>query len=237
MFVACYTFQPVKAGASSQVGLELAGDTDWWPVFHHDSAHTGYSTSIAPNTNQTLWTYTTGGSVDSSPAAVNGIVYIGSSNDNVYALNATTGALMPGWPYVTGGSVGSPAVVGGIIYVGSSDGNVYALNATTGVLVWKYQCAVNQLTVASGVVYVGSQNHNVYALNAATGVLLWTYTTGDIVGSSPAVSGGVVYVGDHNGDVYALNTTYGTLMPGWPYTTRSGSPVPSSPAVAAALFM
>ena len=31
-----------------------------WPMFHHDLTHTGYSTSTAPNTNQTLWNYTNG---------------------------------------------------------------------------------------------------------------------------------------------------------------------------------
>jgi len=30
--------------------------------------------------------------VNSSPAVANGVVYVGSINDNVYALNAATGA-------------------------------------------------------------------------------------------------------------------------------------------------
>ena len=38
-----------------------------------------------------VWNYTTGGRVYSSPAVVNGVVYVGSENNNVYALNATTG--------------------------------------------------------------------------------------------------------------------------------------------------
>ena len=35
-----------------------------------------------------LWSYTTGGFVESSPAVANDAVYIGSDDDNVYALNA-----------------------------------------------------------------------------------------------------------------------------------------------------
>ena len=38
-----------------------------------------------------LWNYTTGARFDSSPAVVNGVVYIGSDDDNVYALNAANG--------------------------------------------------------------------------------------------------------------------------------------------------
>ena len=67
----------------------------------------------------------------SSPAVANGVVYVGSDDHNVYALNATTGAKL--WNYTTGGYVlSSPAVVNGVVYVGSDDDNVYALNATTG---------------------------------------------------------------------------------------------------------
>jgi glucose dehydrogenase len=40
------------------------------------------------------WSYTTGGKVYSSPAVANGVVYVGSIDGNVYALNASTGALL-----------------------------------------------------------------------------------------------------------------------------------------------
>ena len=75
--------------------------------------------------------------VNSSPAVANGVVYVGSDDNNVYALNASTGALL--WSYTTGSTVvSSPAVANGVVYVGSSDDNVYALNASTGALLWSY---------------------------------------------------------------------------------------------------
>jgi outer membrane protein assembly factor BamB len=85
-----------------------------------------------------LWSYTTGGGVNSSPAVANGVVYVGSGDGNVYALNASTGALV--WSYATGGGVyfSSPAVSNGVVYVGSMDHYVYALNASTGTLLWSY---------------------------------------------------------------------------------------------------
>jgi outer membrane protein assembly factor BamB len=55
----------------------------------------------------------------------NGVVYVGSDDYNVYALNAKTGAKL--WSYTTGSVVeSSPAVANGVVYVGSDDGNVYA---------------------------------------------------------------------------------------------------------------
>jgi outer membrane protein assembly factor BamB len=83
-----------------------------------------------------LWNYPTG-TVDSSPAVVNGMVYVGSSDGNLYALDASTGALL--WSYTTGGLFrSSPTVAKGVVYVGSWDHNVYALNASTGAKVWSY---------------------------------------------------------------------------------------------------
>jgi eukaryotic-like serine/threonine-protein kinase len=76
-----------------------------------------------------LWSYDTGGVVDSSPAVANGVVYVGALHnhvgDSVYALKASTGAKL--WSYSTGGDVySSPAVANGLVYIGSDDLNVYA---------------------------------------------------------------------------------------------------------------
>ena len=57
---------------------------------------------------------------------VNGVVYVGCRDRNVYALNAANGAKV--WNYTTGDAVdSSPAVANGVVYVGSGDYKVYAL--------------------------------------------------------------------------------------------------------------
>ena len=182
---------------------------DWWPTLHHDLTHAGYSTSTGPLTNQLLWNYTTGNIVDySSPAVINGEVYVGSNDNYVYALDAATGAYI--WSYKTGNSIdSSPAVADGIVYVGSEDHNVYALNATTGTKIWSYGTGdevESSPAVANGVVYIGSDDNNLYALNATSGDTIWTYGTGNLVDSSPAVANGVVYVGSNDDNVYAFGT-------------------------------
>ena len=194
-----------------------------WSTFRHDQSHSGSSTSVAPTTNRTLWTYTTGGQVLSSPAVSGGIVFVGSNDGKVYALNATTGTQI--WNYTTGNYVySSPAVSDGAVYVGSNDGKVYALNATTGGKIWNYTTSgsvQSSPAVSGGIVFIGSFDGKVYALNATTGTQIWNYTTGipGRVNSSPAVSGGVVYVGSYDNNVYALNATTGGKI--WNYTTAS----------------
>jgi len=58
----------------------------------------------------------------------NDVVYFGSLDGKIYALDANNGA--KAWEFATGNTVGSgPAVADGIVYVGSNDGNLYALRA------------------------------------------------------------------------------------------------------------
>ena len=225
-------------GSPGLLGSQSTVDpTDWWPMFHHDLTHTGSSTSTAPTTNQTLWNYTTGSWVGSSPAVVGGIVYVGSGDQNVYALNAATGAQI--WNYTTGDFVySSPVVADGKVYIGSGDeygglgnGTIYCLNASSGAFIWSYAAppwVESSPAVVGGVVFVGSGNGKVYALNASNGAFIWNYLTGGSVFSSPAVAGGVVYVGSEDDKVYALNAATGAFI--WSYTT--GNWVLSSPGVA-----
>jgi outer membrane protein assembly factor BamB len=204
--------------------------TDDWTMFRHDAQHSGYSTSTAPSTNQTQWSFTTGSDVYSSPAVADGKVYIGANDGRIYCLNAATGALI--WTYKTGNDARSPAVADGKVYVGSWDDKVYCLNAASGASIWNYTTSgavPSSPAVADGKVYIGSYDSKIHCINAATGTLNWSYATGGLVYSSPAVADGKVYAGSRNGNLYCLNAVEGTLN--WSYTT--GNSVDSSPAVVA----
>ena len=59
---------------------------------------------------------------------VNSVVYVGSIDGKVYALDAGDGSLK--WQYNTGGSVASSLTVSdGLVYVGSYNNKIYAINA------------------------------------------------------------------------------------------------------------
>jgi len=89
------------------------------------------------------------------------VVYVGSADYKVYALNASTGALL--WSSATAGGGGALAVANGVVYLGS--GKLYALNARTGTKLWSYDTGrgAGSPIVSNGVVYVGDYNGNVYA--------------------------------------------------------------------------
>jgi outer membrane protein assembly factor BamB len=206
-----------------------ANNNDSWPMFQNDLAHSGYTASTGPLTNQTLWSYQTG-PILSSPTVADGKVYVGLNDGKVLALNAGNGVVL--WSYQTGGAVYStPAVADNVVYFGSWDNSVYALNALTGAVLWSHKTGSyvqSSPAVANGVVYIASYDANVSALDATTGNLLWSYKTGaGAVGSSPAVVNGIVYVGDNGGKVWALDASTGTAI--WSF--KAGDTVYSSPAV------
>jgi outer membrane protein assembly factor BamB len=100
----------------------------------------------------------------------NGLIYFGSNDNNIHALNAHTGTNI--WTYQTGGDVvSSPAIADDTVFVGSHDNNLYALNATSGTLLWKYKTlekVVSSPAVANGAVYFGSYDHLIYAIGESS---------------------------------------------------------------------
>ncbi len=219
----------IAAGFASALNYssQLNNNTDAWPTFSKDPAHSGYSASPGPLTNQTLWSYKTD-SIKSSPTVVGGVVYFGSKE--VLALNVSTATIL--WSYQSGGGVFSaPSLADGRVFFGSWDNNIYALNASTGALLWSYRTGSyvqSSPVVVNGVVYTASYDANVYALDAVTGNALWIYPTGSgAVGSSPAVVNGLVYIGDNGGQVHAINAATGARV--WKF--NAGDTIYSSPSV------
>lgn len=177
-----------------------------------------------------MWTFKTGAPVWSSPTLVDDVIYIGSDDKNVYALDAATGGRK--WAAQTGGIVRCrPAVAEGTVYFSSDDGFLCAVDSSTGAQKWRFDTGGGDVkrilpdavgtawdymqsspAVSGGVVCVGSANGNVYAVDAKDGKEKWHFKTGDIVRSSPRVAKGVVYVGSNDGFLYALDAAAGTLV-------------------------
>jgi hypothetical protein len=96
------------------------------------SSYTATDSAAARENPRLRWYFETGGGLaNSNPAVVNRTVYVGSTDQNVYALDATEGTER--WRFRTGYWVGGgPAVADGAVYACSADQNVYALDAADG---------------------------------------------------------------------------------------------------------
>ena len=206
------------------IGVASADNSDDWPMFHHDLALSGYSSSDAPSTNAMAWIYDTGSEIYSSPAVVDGILYVGAMDGNLYAVKANSGSLA--WTYNAGAEIySSPAVSDGNVYFLSTDGVVHAVDAVSGGLNWSATIGPgpwdwSSPAVHDGHVLIASSNGIVYSLDASSGAINWSSNIGGRPDSPIAVANGKVYTGTHNFDnskptLVALNEMDGSAN--WTY--------------------
>ena len=209
-----------------------------WPKLHFDAANTGFNPNetVLNASNvaslHTIWHFVANSLVQSTPAESNGVIYVGSQDHHLYALNGSTGKQI--WSYETRRRVlvSSPAVAGSLVYVTDQSNTLYAINATSGLRQWKVGIGGSELSspsVVNGVLYLPTSTGSLYALNASTGSKKWQFISG--AGqplTMPAVAGSYAYTGSSDGHVYAVNLSNGQLA--WSFATTLEST--SAPAVA-----
>ena len=193
-----------------------------WPAFRHDSTRSGSTTGGgSTNSVKQLWNYSTNAAVWSSPAVVEGRVFVGCKDCYIYCFNSTNGQML--WRFPTGGEVNSsPAVDNGFVYVGCDDSWVYCINVTSGMPLWISKVGGlvrSSPAVVDGRVYIGSGNRDLFCLNASDGNTIWTFQTPLCVDSSPAVLDGIVYFASDDYFVYSLNASTGNEI--WHHHTGS----------------
>ncbi len=173
------------------------------------------------------WTFTTGGGIYSSPAlGSDGTIYVGSSDNKLYALNSDG---TKKWEFLTGGDVLTPSLgADGTIYVGSDDKKLYAIS-TSGTKKWAFdaQASVTDVAIGSdGTIYMGSNDKKLYAINA-DGTRKWTYEASESLGPPVVDVDGTIYV---RSGYYTLIALFpqGTLK--WQYTQANYN-IYASPAI------
>lgn len=198
------------------------------PCREHREDAPGYVVALDAETGRELWRFRAG-VVESSPLLVDGVLYFGSWDKKMYALDATTHRVK--WSFAAGDEIkDGPAYANGTIYFGSYDGKVYALDARTGRKRWSASGVANFYStpaVAYGRVFIGNTDGRVYAFGAKTGNLLWAHATGNYVYASPAVWQRKVYAGSYDKRFYAFDAGTGDVV--WSFDARG--PVSGSATV------
>src|SRR5215471_3948967 len=91
-------------------------------MFRGNSQHSGiYRAPGVPSFSRVKWKFSTGGRIVSSPAMGYGVVYFGSADHFLYAVDLEAGTQK--WKFKTdSGVASSPALYDGAVYFGSYDG-------------------------------------------------------------------------------------------------------------------
>ena len=214
------------------------------PLVHKGIVYAGITDNNTRAFNATTghyeWGYKTDGPIYSSPAADGNILFFGSNDTKLYALDASGAAPVSLWNFTTNGAIRStPAIENGKVFFGSDNHTLYALNEMTGELIWSWATTSvnvklrNGVVIANNKVYVTSTDApKVYALNAnvAPGnytetdfdIRYWTKDlsisgfSGSISGlNEPIYAGGKIVVTSTGGDpamLFALDADVGNVL-------------------------
>ena len=188
-------------------------------------------------------------SLETTPIVVDGVMYVTTAFNHVYALNAKTGEqywhykhkMGPITTYCCGPNNRGVAVTGDKVFMATLDAKLLALDAKTGSLVWETEIADPELgysetmapTAVNGKILIGTNGGEygirgfVRAYDAETGKQVWNFDT------IPEKSAGVWATHDATGrdmhrDIAAEKAAYEKL--GDPYKTLGGG-VWQNPAV------
>ncbi|MEO8537866.1 MAG: PQQ-binding-like beta-propeller repeat protein, partial [Betaproteobacteria bacterium] len=138
-------------------------------------------------------------SMETAPIVVNGVMFLTTSFNHVYAINAATGEeywhykhkMGPITTFCCGPNNRGVAIEGGTLFMGTLDAKLVALDAKTGKVLWETQIADPEKgysetmapAVADGKVLIGTNGGEygirgfVKAYDAKDGKLLWTFYT------------------------------------------------------------
>ena len=171
-----------------------------------------------------LWgTTNTIGANNNTPVIYRGRLFVASQDGKLHARDATTGAVISGWPKLLGGIIGqsSPVVANGIVYQmnqlsGGSAGYLNAYDVYNGAIPSGFPVFVDGVVrgapiVVNGAVYVATSAGKIYGFDAAHGSTLFGYPI--VVAGTPMLRGtptyynGRIHVGADDGHLYIYDVT------------------------------
>ena len=172
------------------------------------------------------------GAVGSAPLVSSGMLYVGTSDGALIAMDMQTG--VEKWRYTGRGVVAqSPIAAGDMIVFSNEADQVVAVDAATGKFKWQYKAETPDeftlrghagVTSDGDMLYTGFSNGTLVALRRETGSVAWsTSLKADAekfvdVDATPIVIGDRVYASSSSGGVFAVDKLTGLVrwrVPFW----------------------
>ena len=206
--------------------LKVAKETGLLP---HLSMPAAVSAGMRGDTSKPVWSFLCEDEVRGTPTYYEGQIFVGSYDNNLYAISAPDGEFL--WKYPADAGIVSTALVyEGNIYFGSEDNRLHVVSSASHRVVWTYFTygpIRSSPHIAEGHVFIGSDDASLHAVNTISGRRAWSMDAGAMIRSTPLVNQDAVYFGTESGDFYCLDFT-GKVK--WRFKARRA--ITSSPVIA-----
>ncbi len=200
-----------------------------------------------------VWSYKAEGPIRTGPAVLDGVAYVASHDEWLYAVDIRNGERLWRFP-ANSPIISAPAVSSGHIYFGTQAGELFCIKAPVngevpaGHLVWRFKANApitgSPLVTDAGLVFFGSGDGTFYAVETGSGRLRWLRKTDGAIlagaskGLYPIPAGldenikatgraGAILCTSTDGKVYAFAESTGELV----WSVDTGAPVTAAPAI------
>jgi outer membrane protein assembly factor BamB len=202
--VKTFALAPIPTVMNGIAGMTASRETGDYGLYAFDAA-----------TGKDRWRYELEEIPQTNAAGKDGVFYVGSGRELLYAVDAT-GRLR--WQQPAGDKIiSTPAVAGGLVIVITQNYRVIAFDAATGKPRWKNTSGAisnSGLTqdpvpvIVAGIVYVRGVGGVIRALDVATGRERWSFAAGDKA-AAPTITNGSLFIHDGKSTLYAIETATG----------------------------
>jgi outer membrane protein assembly factor BamB len=184
----------------------LAGD---WALHRGNPTQTGVSSEKLPDKLEIRWEFKTKNAIEGTPVIVDGIVYAGSADKFLYAIDLKTG--QEKWKTKLGIITSSPGVSGDRVYTGDADGKFYCLNRTSGMIIWSFETD-GQITAAPNftgdLILIASQDSVLYCLDKE-GKKVWDFRIEGPIYGGVAIADGKTFLAGCDSMLHVLDVKTG----------------------------
>jgi eukaryotic-like serine/threonine-protein kinase len=223
------------SGKAASVTIDI---TNEWTQFGYGASRTqnepnddiiAHTIDVGKNTIlSTSWMYNSGAPINTQPAIVNGIAYVGNDAGVLTAVNTQAGS--PVWTYTipSGSPIRSSSAVDGTgqVIFGANDGNLYVLNSSgASVSTIALGGDLGPPAYANGNIVIASSGGEVYSIADPAWTMNWSANANGSITAAPAydAQGGAVVVGTTSGSIIAYAAGTGSVR----WTATAGGAINS----------
>lgn len=183
---------------------------DSWPLFRGNPEQTGVAVTPLPDKLQIKWQFKAKNGIEGTAVIANGIVYIGSFDSHLYALDLASGD--PKWKVKLGPIKTAPGYRDGLLYLGDEEGKFYCVEAATGKTRWTFDAeseVTSGTSFAGADILFGTGNQKLFSLTN-DGKKKWEFeVAGGPVNATPAIGGNATFVAGCDSKLHVIDTQTG----------------------------